>query len=344
MLKEINENAQSLRHTCGAFFKSNLRRLKEQLDGADKIIIVGCGTAYNSGLVAKRWFEGCGCTLVDVEVASEVRYFPPKVTKSTLVLAVSQSGETADTVEAASILRGMGAYVVAITNVDYSAITKIADQVVNVVAGCEICVAATKSYIGQLTSLYMLSQLKKGTADCGFAVLNQIAQSVESVVQNDELIDKISSLCAKSSAVFFLGRGIDYAVAVEGSLKLKEVSYIFSDGYPAGELKHGTLALVDEKTLGIIIITHVQLLEKCQSTVEQIVSRHGRVVVITTLQGVLEKLKGKAECVLTLPEADENLSPFLTATAVQLIAYKTAVKLGRNPDRPRNLAKSVTVE
>jgi glucosamine--fructose-6-phosphate aminotransferase (isomerizing) len=190
----------------------------------------------------------------------------------------------------------------------------------------------------------MLAALKMGVPDCNFKNLIDISDCISEVIKKDDEIDKIASSCAKSSAVFFLGRGIDYAVAIEGSLKLKEVSYVFSDGYPAGELKHGTLALVDENMLAVVLICDEGICEKCINAVEQIVSRRGRAVVITTLSGMEEKLKDKAECVLSLPHCQSGLSPFLTATAVQLIAYKTAVMLGRNPDKPRNLAKSVTVE
>ena len=173
--------------------------------------------------------------------------------------------------------------------------------------------------------------------------LYSVAQKIREVISDEEYAQTIAKICAKSTAVFFLGRGIDYDVAVEGSLKLKEVSYVFSDGYPAGELKHGTLALVDENVLAVVLICDERLAEKCENAVEQVLSRKGRAVVVTTLAEVKEKLSGRA-IVWLLPYVPAALSPFLTATAIQLIAYHTAVLRGNDPDKPRNLAKSVTVE
>lgn len=340
MLKEINQNAQTLADTVRAYSASvNRSALNCFLREADKIILVGCGTAYNSALVAKRILSRafCPCT---AEIASELRYDLPEVTKKTLVVAVSQSGETADTVEAAQLLKRAGARVVAVTNAEYSAITRIAELVVPVRAGSEICVAATKSYIGQLACFYMMCE---GAVAERESELLPVAEKVKKVISDGEYVSAIAKLCAESSAVFFLGRGIDYDVAVEGSLKLKEVSYVFSDGYPAGELKHGTLALVDERALAVVLICDERLAEKCENAVEQVLSRRGRAAVITTLAEVKERLKDRAE-VWLLPYVPPRLSPFLTATALQLIAYRTAVARGKDPDKPRNLAKSVTVE
>lgn len=341
MLKEIHENSQTLTDTVRAFStKVNRFALNAFLMEADKIILVGCGTAYNSALIAKRIFEraySCPCT---AEIASELRYDLPAVTARTLVVAVSQSGETADTVEAAELLKRQGARVAAVTNAEYSAITRVAELVVPVRAGQEVCVAATKSYIGQLACFYMMSgKIEAGRAER----LYSVAQKIREVISDEEYAQTIAKICAKSRAVFFLGRGIDYDVAVEGSLKLKEVSYVFSDGYPAGELKHGTLALVDENVLAVVLICDERLAEKCENAVEQVLSRKGRAVVVTTLAEVKEKLSGRA-LVWLLPYVPAALSPFLTATAIQLIAYHTAVLRGNDPDKPRNLAKSVTVE
>lgn len=343
MIKEMNENSRTVRRTAEEFFeKVNRRKLKEYLRGADRVLLVGCGTAYNSALVAKRIFEkalGCFCT---AEIASELRYDCPKVTSDTLVIAVSQSGETADTVEAASMLREAGAKVVAVTNVTYSAITRVAHLVVPVCAGSELCVAATKSYIGQLTCFHLMAALV-GQNDVENK-LYEVADGIDKVLSEGKYAAQIAEYCAQSSAVFFLGRGTDYDVAIEGSLKLKEVSYIFSDAYPAGELKHGTLALVDEKTLTVVVISNAALAEKSENAVEQVVSRRGRVAVITTISEVAERLKDKAEIVWLLPDCPADMSQFLSVTALQYIAYDAAVGLGHDPDKPRNLAKSVTVE
>jgi glucosamine--fructose-6-phosphate aminotransferase (isomerizing) len=343
MLKEIRENAYVLGNAAEAFLTARLDTLKEYLSLTDKIILLGCGTAYNAALAAKYWLEATCSLPCFACVASEVRYFPPKACDKTLLVAVSQSGETADTVEAASLLKKLGARVVAITNVEYSAITRVADIVIPMRAGCEICVAATKSYISQLACLYLFRGLAAGEEGFGEKKLLSAKSAVQTAVGEEEKAEEIAKLCAKSKAVFFLGRGSDYAAAVEGSLKLKEVSYVFSDAYPAGELKHGTLALVDDKTLSIVIICVPSVFEKCLNAVEQILSRGGKVAVITNMPSVADKLKDKAECVALIADAGE-LSVLPCAVLLQLIAYKTAVNLKHNPDRPRNLAKSVTVE
>ncbi|MDE7163624.1 MAG: glutamine--fructose-6-phosphate transaminase (isomerizing) [Clostridia bacterium] len=343
MIKEIHETQRTVRETCEAFFRTvDVKRLSEYVRGADRIIMTGCGTAYNAGLAARRFFsDRCGI-FCQVEIASELRYSPPHVTPATLVLAISQSGETADTVEAVQELKKAGARVVAVTNCGYSAITRVAHMVVPVCAGAEVCVAATKSYTGQLAALYLISKLSCDVFDAQSDLLS-VCPKIGEVLKGAKSAEEIAELCAQSKAVFFLGRGIDYAVAVEASLKLKEVSYVFSDGYPAGELKHGTLALVDENTLSVLVISDDALAEKCLNAASQIASRKGKVAVITCLDGVAEKLKGKAT-VWKIPDSSVKLSPFLSAVALQLVAYRAAIILGRDPDKPRNLAKSVTVE
>ncbi len=342
MLKEINEARQTVLDTVDAFFRCGcVNRLEKLCRECERIIITGCGTAYNAGLVAKPFFEKNG-VYCNVEIASELRYFPPEVNNKTLVIAVSQSGETADTVEAVNALKNRGAKVVAVTNCGYSAITRIAHAVVPVCARAEICVAATKSYIGQVAALYLLSRISDG---CGVAgeELKETALLISDVLSEQQKAEDFAKLCAESRAVFFLGRGSDCGAAVEASLKLKEVSYVFSDAYPAGELKHGTLALIDGETLSVFIICEKTVAEKCVNAVEQVLSRKGKAVVITCIDAVAEELKDKAE-IWHIPHTIPKLTPILSAVALQLIAYKAAVMLGRNPDKPRNLAKSVTVE
>ncbi|MDE7401164.1 MAG: SIS domain-containing protein, partial [Clostridia bacterium] len=294
MIKEIHETQRTVRETCEGFFRTvDVKRLSEYVRGADRIIMTGCGTAYNAGLAARRFFsDRCG-VFCQVEIASELRYSLPRVTPATLVLAISQSGETADTVEAVQELKKAGARVVAVTNCGYSAITRVAHMVVPVCAGAEVCVAATKSYTGQLAALYLISKLSCDVFDAQSELLS-VCPRIGEVLKGAERAKEIAALCAQSKAVFFLGRGIDYAVAVEASLKLKEVSYVFSDGYPAGELKHGTLALVDENTLSVFVICDEALAEKCLNAASQIASRKGKVAVITCLDGVAEKLKDTA--------------------------------------------------
>lgn len=343
MIKEIYETERTVRDTCESFFRHvDIKRLTEYVRGADRIIITGCGTAYNAGLAARRFFDGKCSPFCQVEIASELRYSLPAVTPATLVIAVSQSGETADTVEAVTALKAAGARVVAVTNCGYSAITRVAHLVVPVCAGAEVCVAATKSYSGQLAALYLTARLT-GDIFTAREELSAACDSVGELLKDTARADQIAEICARSSAVFFLGRGADYAVAVEASLKLKEVSYIFSDGYPAGELKHGTLALVDENTLSVLIICDGGLADKSENAASQVSSRKGKVAVVTCLEEVAERLKGDCE-VWLIPHSPAHIPPFVSAVAMQLIAYKTAVILGRDPDKPRNLAKSVTVE
>lgn len=343
MIKEIAEDGRAVKETAEAFFRcADVKRLGFYLREADRVIITGCGTAYNAGLVAKRYFEKSAKVFCNVELASELRDCPPDVSPKTLVIAVTQSGETADTVEAVCALKDRGARVVAVTNCGYSAITRIAHMVVPVCAGAEICVAATKSYLGQLAALYLIANLADGLLEAQSRVL-RLADSFPEVLKEDGKAQEIADMCAKSSAVFFLGRAQDYAAAVEASLKLKEVSYVFSDAYPAGELKHGTLALIDGNTLSVFIICDDKVADKCLNAVQQVRSRGGKAVVISNIPRVVKAVEGNA-VIWQLPECPAPLAPFLSACALQLTAYKTAVILKRDPDKPRNLAKSVTVE
>lgn len=348
MIKEIREVPAAIKNTVSAFADCE-DALRNILRGADRIYITGCGTAYHAGLVGKYYIEKFARMPAEAETAGEFRYKNPIITRSTAVIALSQSGETADTVEAASLARVCGAKVIAVTNSPYSELTRFADAVVPVEAGSEICVAATKSYSGQLAAMFLiakvLAELKEPPAyysgEPAAALLSSVPDMCREIIGNTDL-DKLASVCAASKGVYFLGRECDYAVALEGSLKLKEVSYIPGEGYPAGELKHGTLALVDEGITCVALMTRSALVKKCENAVNEVLSRGGRAAVITTLEGVGD-FKGKAE-IIKLPKCAEELSPFLSSTALQLLAYRTAVILGRDPDKPRNLAKSVTVE
>lgn len=344
MLKEIYESERTVLDTAEAFFNLNLPLLQGLIGGADKIVLTGCGTAYNAALASVQFFEERCSPFCSCEVASELRYKKQRITDKTLLFVVTQSGETADVVGAAEEFKRQGAKVVAVTNCGYSAITQIADTVIPVCAGPEICVAATKSYLGQLAALYLTAALAEGVDGAREACsrLKEVVSHFKEVFNND-LSEEFARDCAKSRAVFFLGRGYDAQAAVEASLKLKEVSYIFSDSYPAGELKHGTLALVDGETLSILIVGDELFADKSESTVEQIISRGGRAAVITNSASVVSSLSGRAKIWL-LPESSPALSIMLSAVALQLVAYRSAVLLGRNPDKPRNLAKSVTVE
>ena len=342
MLKEIREVPKSITRTCDAYICTE-GKLKGYLRDLDRIIITGCGTAYNSGLIGKRYFESFAHIPVEVETAGEFRYKQPIITENTAVIAISQSGETADTVEAAKLVKGLGGKVIAVTNSPYSELTRIADAVVPVEAGQEICVAATKSYTGQIAALYLLALTVAGkSVSSGVKKLYSASSLCQKIIENTD-ISSLADMCARSDGVYFLGRDLDCAVAAEGSLKLKEISYIPSEGYAAGELKHGTLALIDIRTTSVVIITDPALAAKSENAVEQILSRRGKVAIVSNIDEVQKRLKGKSE-IIKIPKCDKYLSPLLTAVIVQLLAYKTALLLTRDPDKPRNLAKSVTVE
>ena len=342
MLKELRESPLTVEATVKAF-ASVRDELAKVLSGADRIVLTGCGTAYHAALIGKRYIESIARLPVECETAGEFRYKNPVIDGRTAVFAVSQSGETADTVEAARLAVSYGAKVVAVTNSRYSQLTRLADVSVPVAAGPEICVAATKSYIGQIVALYLCACVLSGDEETERICALKKMTALCAVTLESLDIRPLAHICASSSGVYFMGRDLDYAVALEGSLKLKEVSYVAGEGYPSGELKHGTLALIDINTTSVFIITDAELAGKSENAVEQVLSRGGKVAVITNVQEVKERLSGKMP-VISLPECDKYLSPLLSAVAVQLLAYRTAVILKRDPDKPRNLAKSVTVE
>ena len=342
MLKELRESPLTVEATVKAF-ASVRDELAKVLSGADRIVLTGCGTAYHAALIGKRYIESFARLPVECETAGEFRYKNPVIDGRTAVFAVSQSGETADTVEAARLAVSYGAKVVAVTNSRYSQLTRLADVSVPVAAGPEICVAATKSYIGQIVALYLCACVLSGDEETERICALKKMTALCAVTLESLDIRPLAHICASSSGVYFMGRDLDYAVALEGSLKLKEVSYVAGEGYPSGELKHGTLALIDINTTSVFIITDAELAGKSENAVEQVLSRGGKVAVITNVQEVKERLSGKMPAI-SLPECDKYLSPLLSAVAVQLLAYRTAVILKRDPDKPRNLAKSVTVE
>lgn len=343
MLKELWEAPSAVKNTISSF-KKHKKEIHAAIYGADRIILTGCGTAYHAALAGKRYFEEFAHIMCEVEYAGELRYKTPRISGKTVLVAVTQSGETADTLEAARMYKSLGATVLSVTNSPYSSVTRLSDVVVPVEAGAEICVAATKSYSGQIAALYLLAlQLcdEAVAADCESKLCKMPQLILETLEQID--IYALAEMCSRSSGVYFLGRDMDYAVALEGSLKLKEVSYISGGGYPASELKHGTLALIDDKTMSVFIITDESLAAKASGAVEQVLARRGKVAVITNLPNVRNEFDDRVE-VIFLPQSDKFLSPMLSAAALQLLAYRTTVILGLNPDKPRNLAKSVTVE
>ncbi len=305
---------------------------------AEYIHIVACGTAYHSGLCAKYAFESLCRVPVEVCIASEYRYNNPIIRPNTLVIAISQSGETADTLAASKLAKDRGAYLAAVTNVPYSSLTRIADCVLETKAGAEVAVAATKSFNAQLAVLYLLALFRaKGEAD-----FSEIARLAKETLKVSEEVRGWTPYFQNAKSVYFIGRGVDYCAALEGSLKLKEISYLPSEGYAAGELKHGTLALVDEKTPVVAILTQHELAEKTMNAVHETRSRGARVFLITSLPEAAES--GEATASILIPACREIFSPILSVIPLQALAFYTSLARGNDPDKPRHLAKSVTVE
>ncbi len=339
MLKELREVPDSVRFTERAF-EGIKQKLSAILSDVNRAVFVGCGTAYHAAMIGKRYTESFARIPCEAETGGEFRYKQPVIDGRTAVFAISQSGETADTVEAARLALSFGAKVVAVTNSHHSELTRIAHVVVPVAAGPEICVAATKSYTGQVTALYLTANLLAKRQPEKLDIVYDLCKKTVAELN----ISSLAQVCSKARGVYFLGRDLDYAVAVEGSLKLKEVSYVPGEGYPSGELKHGTLALIDEDTVSVFIICDDLLADKSVNAVEQVRSRGGKTAVFTNIDRIIDRLRLETPYVFELPHCDKYLSPLLSAIAVQKLAYETAVALGRDPDKPRNLAKSVTVE
>ncbi|OCL27773.1 glutamine--fructose-6-phosphate aminotransferase [Orenia metallireducens] len=356
MLKEIHEQPETLRRCiAGRLTETDIQLTDftltaQDIDSYNKIYIVAAGTAYNSGLVGKYAIEKLAKIPVEIDVASEFRYRDPLVDESTLVIVVSQSGETADTLAALREAQDKGAKVVAICNVVGSTIAREADEVIYIQAGPEIAVASTKAYIGMLMSFYMLAiyfaRAKNTLSDIDskrlIAGLKALPNQVEDIINNsEEEIKELSKGYADHEHAFFIGRSIDYAVAVEGQLKLKEVSYIHAEAYPAGELKHGTLALIEEGIPVIALATQKSVIDKTLSNVKEVKARGGVVTgIVFEGEDEVEDLDYRIE----IPKTDELLTAILSVVPTQLLAYYVAVERGCDVDQPRNLAKSVTVE
>ncbi len=357
MIKEIHEQPSAIKDTLrgriiddSEIVLDDVKITKEDLEKIDKIFIVACGTAYHAGVVGKYVIENLARIPVEVDVASEFRYRNPLVNERTLTIVISQSGETADTIAALKEARKKGSRVIAITNVVGSSVSREADDVLYTWAGPEIAVASTKAYTTQLIALYLVAMdlaIKRGTITKTKVMelcteLKKLPEKVQYLFDNKDVIQKFASEHYNAKDVFYIGRGLDYAVAMEGSLKLKEISYIHSEAYPAGELKHGTLALVEEGTLVIALATQDDLFEKMLSNIKEVKARGGFLVAFAK-QGNLQ-LEGVVDKVIYIPETLKELTPVLTVVPLQLLAYYMAVEKGCDVDKPRNLAKSVTVE
>jgi len=366
MLKEIMEQPKVLRDTFLSAVNDGSN--KEAIDSIDissfnKIVITACGSAYNAGFVSKYVFERLCRLSVEVELASEFRYKDAVIDGRTLVILISQSGETADTIAAMREAKSKGAVTLAIVNVVGSTVAKEADYCIYTAAGPEIAVATTKAFSAQLVLLYMLAvrfAVKLGAipadAEQGYiAGISSLPDKAANILEQVDSIQKYASSCVGYKSIFFIGRNIDYAIALEGSLKLKEISYIHSEAYAGGELKHGTISLVEENTLVVAISNCGRLHGKIMSNVEQVISRGAKVLLIGNVMPLSREAKqgkqGDGSSALddrlsyiTLPGCEELFSPSLSVVALQMFSYYVAANKGLDIDKPRNLAKSVTVE
>ncbi|MFW0861427.1 MAG: glutamine--fructose-6-phosphate transaminase (isomerizing) [Dethiobacter sp.] len=357
MLKEIHEQPKAIRDTLrsritadGLVNLAELNLAEDEIWQLRKVVMVACGTAYHAGLVGKYVFERLLRLPVEVDVASEFRYRNPLLGEDTLVVVISQSGETADTLAAMRLAKEKGSPVVAITNVVGSTVSREAARVIYTWAGPEIAVASTKAYVTQLIVLYLLALqigqiaglIPENEIMAMTAALQKLPVDVAGIIEQEEVIKKIASRIKDWEDTFFIGRGLDYAVALEGSLKLKEISYIHAEAYPAGELKHGTLALITENIPVIALATQPDLYEKMWSNIKEVKARDAYVIAIVN-EGDNETGK-EVDDVFAIPATNPIFTPVLTVIPLQLLSYYASVMRGCDVDKPRNLAKSVTVE
>ena len=359
MIKEINEQPTAIRTTIIPRIKDGLPCLEECGITLDKlrtfknITIVACGTAMHAGMVGKYVIEDLARVPVTVDIASEYRYRNPIVGEGDLVIIISQSGETADSLAAMRLAKQKGATTLAIVNAKGSSIAREADMLIYTLAGPEIAVASTKAYITQLSVMYLFAfelALAKDTvseAECRRLVsaLMKMPEAVQHVIDNCE--DKCKYISTKligADSLLYIGRGLDYALSMEGSLKLKEVSYIHSESYAAGELKHGTISLIDENMPVISIATQTDVIPKTISNIVEVKSRGANIILVCTDSCARELKEGVADYVIEIPHSEELLMPITAVVPLQLLAYYASIDRGNDPDKPRNLAKSVTVE
>ncbi|MDF4220491.1 glutamine--fructose-6-phosphate transaminase (isomerizing) [Maribacter huludaoensis] len=358
MLKEIYEQPRAIKDTYrgrlladqGLIRMAGIDLNMEKFLNANRIIIVACGTSWHAGLVAEYIFEDLARIPVEVEYASEFRYRNPVITDKDVLIAISQSGETADTLAAIKLAKEKGAFVFGVCNVVGSSIARETDAGAYTHAGPEIGVASTKAFTTQITVLTLMA-LKLAKAKGSFSEtkyreylseLETIPNKVEKSLESNALIEIIADVYKESTNCLYLGRGYNFPVALEGALKLKEISYIHAEGYPAAEMKHGPIALIDEQMPVFVIATKKGHYEKVVSNIQEIKSRKGKIIAIVT-EGD-EQVKDLADHVIEVPETLESLTPLLTTIPLQLLSYHIAVMRGCNVDQPRNLAKSVTVE
>jgi glucosamine--fructose-6-phosphate aminotransferase (isomerizing) len=356
MLKEIYEQPQVVGDTVSAFVNPAERSITLPDVGCDlavvsKLTLIACGTSYYACMVAKYWLEQIARVWVEVDIASEFRYRRPPMPEGGLAVFVSQSGETSDTLAALRYAREKGQHILSIVNVQESTIARESDAVLHTNAGPEIGVASTKALTTQMTVLASLAiavAKARGAVDAAgearlVGALTEVPARINEILNHDEHIQTIAHEVAEARDVLYLARGANYPIALEGALKLKEISYIHAEGYAAGEMKHGPIALIDEAVPVIVLAPNDELFEKTASNTQEVIARGGRVVLISDAEGA-RAFEGKARHSVALPSVDPFVAPILYTVPVQLLAYHVAVAKGTDIDQPRNLAKSVTVE
>ncbi|KOM96228.1 glutamine--fructose-6-phosphate aminotransferase [Clostridium botulinum] len=357
MIKEINEQPNGIKETLvrrldenGKIKLDDIKLTKEDLDEINKVYIVACGTAYNAGITGRYAIERFAKIAVETDVASEFRYRNPFIDDKTLIIVVSQSGETADTLAVVREGKEKGARVLAITNVVGSSIAREADDVFYTWAGPEVAVASTKAYTTQLVALYMIALdmgIKRGTITEEFyndiiSELKLIPEKVQKILDQHDDIKEIAKEIKDNEHAFYIGRGLDYNLSLEGSLKIKEISYMHAEAFAAGELKHGTIALIEENTPVVATMTQTDLFEKSISNIKEVKSRGAHVIAIT--QEGNKEAEQVADKVIYIPRTNDILQSIIAVVPHQLLAYYVAILKDRDVDKPRNLAKSVTVE
>jgi len=351
MLKEIYEQPNVLKRLFAHYIKDGeiyIDSLSADIKKFDKIDIVACGSAYHAGLAAKYFFEAFLKKQINVDYASEYRYKESLADSRTLTIAISQSGETADTIKAAEKARKNGSYTLSIVNTEQSTLSRISDCVLYTLAGEEISVATTKGYLSQVALLYILGLFfAKRLCNVSHSKISLIKsellntpQKIEAILQNTEIIKQTAQKIKDSDSVFFIGRGIDYAVSLEAALKLKEISYIHAESYPAGELKHGSIALLEEGTKVIALLGNKRLCSKTISNIKEAAARGGYIIAVNNDANI----KAPQNLTIPFPECEDITVPLTEIIPLQLLAYYTALYKGCDIDKPRNLAKSVTVE
>ncbi len=357
MMKEIHEQPKAIRDTMASRIIpgqpiriDDITITKEQIEKLNKVYIVACGTAYHAGLVGKNIIEKLARIQVEVDIASEFKYRDPIIDENTLMIVVSQSGETADTMSALRLAKKRGARVIAVTNVVGSSASREADDILYTWAGPEIAVASTKAYVTQLIAMYTIALFfaeQKGTVpqDKIEAIKTEmlaLPEKAEAALKCDDAVKALAAKTCCENNMFFLGRGLDHAVAMEGSLKLKEISYIHSEAYASGELKHGPIALIEEGTVVVTMATQEDLFDKTVSNMKEVIARGARVFAVA--QEGHTDIEKSVESAIYIPKVMDLLAPVIAIIPMQLFSYYMSMEKGCDVDKPRNLAKSVTVE